>query len=156
MNNIQVQLVRKPRRKVILKRGVKAEDYFAYCEEVGCDIWEQLLGMDCGEPVCLWLPEAYIVPGTSRYVQGVEVPPEDDRPIPEGFDVIELPESEYLLFRGQPFAEETFPQAIGEVWQFMAEFDPASLGFQWDDENPRIQLEPRCERGYLEYRAVKK
>ena len=41
MENVQsvfVQLMRKPERKVILKRGVKAEDYFPYCEEVGCDV----------------------------------------------------------------------------------------------------------------------
>ena len=37
MENLQsvfVQVVRKPERKVILKRGVRAEDYFAYCAEV--------------------------------------------------------------------------------------------------------------------------
>ena len=32
-NNIFIQVIRKPERKVLCKRGVKAEDYFPYCEE---------------------------------------------------------------------------------------------------------------------------
>lgn len=43
--NIQavfVQVIERPARKVLLKRGYKADEYFAYCEEVGCDIWGML------------------------------------------------------------------------------------------------------------------
>ena len=29
------------------------------------------------------------------------------------------------------------------------------LGYKWDKENPRIQLEPRGELGYIELVAVK-
>ena len=63
-SNIFIQVIHKPQRKIILKRGIKAEDYFSYCEEVGCDVWGTLLSMDslCGEPVCLWLPEQYRKP----------------------------------------------------------------------------------------------
>ena len=38
-SNIFIQVIHKPERKVICKRGIKAEDYFPYCEEVGCDVW---------------------------------------------------------------------------------------------------------------------
>mgnify|MGYP007025200627 CR=1 FL=1 len=91
MENLQsvfVQVVRKPERKVILKRGVRAEDYFAYCAEVSCEVWGVLASMDslCGEPVCLWLPDAYKKPDTSTYVQGVETTPDYAGDIPEGFD----------------------------------------------------------------------
>ena len=37
----------------------------------------------------------------------------------------------------------------------MDEYDPTVIGCEWDDENPRIQLEPREKRGYIELRAVK-
>ena len=37
----------------------------------------------------------------------------------------------------------------------MDDYDPTVIGYQWDDENPRIQLEPRGERGYIELRAVR-
>ncbi|MGL5512945.1 MAG: helix-turn-helix transcriptional regulator, partial [Sporomusa sp.] len=36
------QVIERPARKLILKRGTKAADYFAYCEEVGCDVWGML------------------------------------------------------------------------------------------------------------------
>lgn len=151
-------IIRKPQRKALIKRGIRAEDYFAYCEEVGCDIWAQLLGMESleGEPVCLWLPEHLIAPGTSRYVQGVEVPAQYAGSVPEGFDIIDLPEAEYLQFQGPPFTEETFGEAIGDVWKDMAAFDPAAIGYEWDEESPRVQLEPRCERGYVERKAIRK
>lgn len=158
MDNIQIQIIHKPRRKALIKRGIRAEDYFSYCEEVGCDIWEKLCAMESldGEPVCFWLPDALIAPGTSRYVQGVEVPADYAGAVPEGFDVLLLPEAEYLRFHGQPFTEETFMDAIGVVWEYMAHFDPTGLGYAWDEESPRIQLEPRCERGYVELKAVRK
>ncbi len=150
--------MRKPERKVILKRGKSAEDYFAYCEEVGCDVWGILMSMDslCGEPVCLWLPDRYRKPDSSVYVQGVEAETEYTGPVPEGFDVITLPEAEYLVFQGEPFEEEKYCEAIDAVQQAMDRYDPSLIGYCWDGENPRIQLEPRGERGYIEMRAVKK
>ena len=161
MENVKtvfVQVVQKPERNVIIKRGVKASEYFEYCSEVGCDVWGLLLSMKslCGEPVCLWLPEKYRKPGTSEYVQGVEVLPDYDGVIPEGFDVITLPQSEYLLFRGEPFQEEDFSAAIEQVWDAEKKYDPSPAGYAWDTSNPRIQLEPRGERGYIELVPVKK
>ena len=156
--SVFVQLVRKGARDVILKRGRSAGDYFAYCEEVGCDVWGILTSMKslCGEPVCLWLPQKFKKPNTSTYVQGVEVPADYDGSIPEGFDRITLPEAEYLMFQGQPFREEDYCEAIQAVQQAMDRYDPAIIGYEWDDSNPRIQLEPRGERGYIELRAIQK
>lgn len=161
MENIRngfVQVIHKPERKVIIKRGVKAEDYFDYCAEVNCEVWGILTSMDSldGEPVCLWLPEEYKKPGTSTYVQGVEVDPDYHGPIPEGFDIISLPAAEYLAVQGEPFREEDYSQAILSVQYSLNHYDPTVIGYEWDDSNPRIQLEPRGERGYIELRAIKK
>lgn len=75
--------------------------------------------------------------------------------IPEGFDIITLPEAQYLMFQGEPFAEEDYGEAIEAVQQSMGKYDPRVIGYQWDDANPRIQLEPKGERGYIELRAIK-
>ena len=159
MSNLQtvfVQVIRKPERQCIIKRATHAEDYFPYCEEVSCDVWGILMSMPslCGEPVCMWLPKRYKKPNTSTYVQGVEVAVDDSGAVPEGFDVIRLPEAEYLMFQGQPFREEDYCEAIQAVQYAMDSYDPAVIGYRWDDENPRIQLEPRGERGYIEMRSV--
>lgn len=154
---IFLRRIHKPRRTILCLRGKRAADYFSYCQEVGCDVWGTLLSMDslCGEPVCLWLPEAYRTPGTSVYVQGVEADPDDPGPVPEGFDAFTLPPADYLMFQGEPFAEADYCQAIAAVEQAMERYDPAHLGLAWDDAQPRIQLEPRGQRGYIALRAVK-
>ena len=156
--SVFIQVIRKPERKVIIKRGIKAEDYFAYCDEVSCEVWGILKSMDslCGEPVCLWLPGAYKKPGTSTYVQGVEAEADYQGEIPEGFDVISLPAAEYLAVQGEPFREEDYSQAILAVQYAIDHYDPSVIGYEWDEESPRIQLEPRGERGYIELRAIKK
>ena len=157
VKSVFVQIVEKPARKVVIKRGKTATEYFQYCEEVGCDVWGLLCSMKSinGEPVCLWLPEQYIREGTSAYVQGVEVASDFDGRIPEGFDVIELPKCKYLLFQGEPFEEETFGEAIQQVWDAIKKYNPESIGYVWDDSNPRIQLEPVGTRGYMELHPVK-
>lgn len=158
VKNVFVQIVKKPMRKAVIKRGKKAEDYFEYCEEVGCDVWGLLLSMDslCGEPVCLFLPEKMRKPGTSVYVQGVEADLDFNYVVPEGFDVITLPEAEYLSFTGEPFNEEDYCEAITAVRNAIGKYNPAVIGYEWDNENPDIQLEPRGERGYIELKAVKR
>lgn len=156
VRNIFIQVVEKPARRAVIRRGVKAEDYFAYCEEVGCDVWGLLTSMKslCGEPVCLWLPERMREAGTSIYVQGVEVPGDYDGPVPEGFDVIELPAATYLMFQGEPFDEEDYCQAIEAVQTAAGGYDPSVIGYCWDRDNPRIQLEPVGTRGYIELYAI--
>lgn len=157
LKSVFIQVVEKPARKVILKRGISADNYWDYCQEVGCDIWGILTSMKslCGEPVCLWLPEQYRKAGTSEYVQGVEVSADFTGPIPDGFDVLELPPAAYLLFQGEPFPEEDYCEAIESVQAAMDRYDPSVIGFQWEDANPRIQLEPVGTRGYIELRSVR-
>ena len=76
--------------------------------------------------------------------------------IPEGFDVIDLPEADYLMFQGEPFREEDYCDAITAVQQAMDSYDPAVIGYSWDNSNPCIQLEPRGNRGYIELRAIRR
>lgn len=158
IKNVFIQLIHKPERKVLIKRGRTATEYFGYCEEVGCDIWGLLTSMHSisGEPVCLWLPEQYREPETSQYVQGVEVAMDYSGIIPEGFDVIHLPEADYMMFQGEPFLEENYVRAIEEVQKSIKKYNPETIGYGWDRANPRIQLEPIGKRGYVELVAVTK
>lgn len=102
----------------------------AFLKEFGCNPKEYsknpvpLFKSISGEPVCMWLPKSYILPGTSEYVQGVEV-------------------------------ELDYEEAINEIWQSIKKYDPSFIGYKWDDENPRIQLEPIGERGYIELMPIK-
>ena len=157
VKNVFVQVVEKPERKVIIKRGREAKDYWKYCEEVGCDVWGLLTSIKSisREPVCLWLPQKYRKPDTSEYVQGVEVAMDYSGEIPDGFEMIELPKCKYIMFQGEPFEEDDFEEAIQQVWNAIKKYNPQISGYCWDDTNPRIQLEPIGTRGYIELHPVK-
>ena len=83
------------------------------------------------------------------------MPLDYDGVIPEGFDLIELPEAKYLMFQGEAFEEADFEEAIEGVWKAEASYDPSILGYSWDEENPMIQLEPIGKRGYIELLPIR-
>lgn len=155
---IFVQVIQRPERKVLIKRGITAEEYFKYCEEVGCDIWALLTSVKEAlyEPVGMWLPKHLIKEGTSRYIQGVELPLDYSNSVPEGYELIDLPPCNMMVFQGEPYNDDDFMDAIKEVESHIDAFDPSVYGYEWDDEGaPRFQLAPMGYRGYIEARAVK-
>lgn len=158
LQTVFVQVIQRPARKFILQRGIKAEDYMEYCGEVGCDVWGVLESLKGAlyEPIGAWLPEKLRRPGTSEYVQGVEVPLDYGGPIPDGMEIIDLEPCHMMVFQGPPYPEEKMGEAISAVWKAIDEFNPTLYGWQWADEDaPRFQLAPIGERGYIEARPVK-
>lgn len=157
-NTVFVQVVDRPARKLILKRGIQATHYFEYCDEVGCDVWGILSSVKEAmyEPVGLWLPKNMVKDGTSIYAQGVEVAADYQGQVPEGFDIIDLPSCKMMVFQGQPYEDEKFGEVISELWEVIKNYNPKLYGFEWAEEDaPRIQLEPMGYRGYIEAKPVR-
>jgi AraC-like DNA-binding protein len=157
-NTVFVQVIERPARKLILMRGRKANHYFEYCEEVGCDVWEVLGAIEPAlhEPMGLWLPVALRKPDTSVYVQGVEVPLDFTGKIPPGYEILDVPPCKMMIFQGPPFEEKDYSQAIESLWDCINEYKPETFGFVWADEDaPRFQLAPMGYRGYIEGRPVR-
>ena len=104
----------RPARKLILKRAKNATEYFSFCEEVGCSIWEILCGIKEAlfEPIGMWMPNNLRPEGTSLYTQGVEVPIDYTGAIPTGFETLILPPCKMLIMQGQPYDDENFAEAI--------------------------------------------
>jgi AraC family transcriptional regulator len=158
IETVFVQVVERTARKMILKRGIRATGYFEYCDEVGCDIHSDLLGVKEAlfEPIGAWLPPGMIPEGTSQYVQGVEVPPDYSGQVPEGYDIIDLKPCKIMIFQGPPFKDEEFGDAIESLWKVMKTYNPEIYGYCWaDDDAPRFQMEPQGYRGYIEGRPVR-
>ena len=153
-----VQVVEQPARKLIVKRARNAKHYFDYCEEVGCGVLE-VLGTIQGavrEPMGLWLPDRLKPPGTSSYVQGVEVPIDYSGAVPDGYEQLELGPCKMMVFQGPPFEDKDFSQAIMSLWDCINAYQPELYGFAWaDDDAPRFQLAPLGYRGYIEGRPVR-
>lgn len=161
---IFIQIMERPARKLILFRSNNAADYFEYCEEVGCGTpekpapWDILCGIKdaLNEPMGVWLPKSMRPEGTGIYAHAVEVPADYSGEIPEGFDIIDLPACKYLVFQGEPYDDEKYEEAIGKLWERIADFNPKVYGYEWDDETaPKFQLAPMGWRGYIEGRAVR-
>jgi len=155
---IFVQVIERPARKIMLKRGIAADEYFAYCHEVGCDVWGVLSSVKEAlyEPIGMWLPDSMIPAGTSKYVQGVELPLSYNKPVPDGFEMIEAPACKMMIFQGPPYDDEEFEKAILDFWETIKTYDPKIYGFAWaDEEAPRFQLAPMGYRGYIEARPVR-
>jgi AraC family transcriptional regulator len=158
INTVFVQVIDRPARKVILKRGIKAPYYFEYCEEVGCEVWDILCKVKDAlyEPIGMWLPKDLVKPGTSVYVQGVEMPADYTGQVPDGFEIIDLQPCKMMVFQGQPYDDEKFRDAIHDLWEIMKTYNPEIYGFTWADEDgPRFQLAPQGYRGYIEARPVR-
>jgi AraC-like DNA-binding protein len=151
-------VIERPKRKLIIKRGIKAEEYFGYCNEVGCDVWgilESIKGTTY-EPAGFWLPEKLMKKGTSRYVLGVEVPADHGGKVPDGFEMIDLEPCKVMVFTGEPYDDKDFEDAIRDIWEAIDKFDIAFYGFEWADADaPRFQLMPVGKRGYIEARPVR-
>ena len=161
---IFTQIIERPARKLILKRGKNATHYFEYCEEVGCgnsaksEPWDVLCEIKEAlyEPVGVWLPDNMRPEGTSVYAHGVEVPADYAGKIPDGFDVIDLEPCKYLVFQGEPYDDENFEEAVGLCMDRIEKFNPEVYGYKFADElAPKMQLEPWGWRGYIEMRPVK-
>ena len=158
---IFMQVVKRPARKLILRRSKCANDYFDYCEEFGCGPgvpWEILCGIKEAlyEPVGLWLPENMRSEGTGVYAHGVEVPGDYQGEIPAGFDVIDLPEGLMLVSQGEPYDDEHYGEAVGACMGQLEKFNPEVYGYAYAwEEAPRMQLAPMGWRGYIELRPVR-
>lgn len=158
IDTVFVQVIERPARKLMVKWAKSAGEYFAYCEEVGCDIWGVLCSVKEAlyEPVGLWMPERFRPAHTGRYAQGVELPVDYDGPVAEGFDLIELPPCKMMVFQGEPFEDEKFYQAVKDIEAVIDSYEPELYGFEWaDNDGPRFQLEPQGYRGYIEARPVR-
>ncbi|MFB0919392.1 MAG: AraC family transcriptional regulator [Oscillospiraceae bacterium] len=152
-----VQVVERPARKALVRRGVNAADYFTYCEEVGCEIWGLLTSVKEAlyEPIGMWLP-AGMRKGASEYIQGVELPLDYCKPVPEGYELTEFPPCKIMVFQGPPYNDDDFEEAINELWEFISTFDPKLYGYEWAvSDGPRFQLAPMGYRGYIEARPVR-
>ena len=104
----------------------------------------------------MWMPAGLKKPGTSTYCQGVEMPADYAGPVPQGFELIDLPACKMMIFQGPPYEDADFEAAIGSIWEMMKAYKPEIYGFRWADEDgPRFQLEPQGYRGYIEGRPVR-
>jgi len=143
-----VTALARPARKLILKRARKVvsdDGYLVIAEELGCE-WEgqmRSIPERLHNGAGLKLPPNLVTPETTDAAVGTEVPLDYNKPIPEGFEIVELPPCTMLYFQGAPFDDPNdFSKAIGILWELMDTYDPTLYGLEYAPE-----LAPYCNFG---------
>ena len=133
---VTVTIIEKTARKLILKRGVTATNYFALCEEIGCDAWEILEAIPhaLDKAAFLELPPGMVAPGTSKAAFALEMPAGFDGEV-EGFDIIGLPPCLYMWFNGAPYEhDDWFGEAHAELSRAIAGYRPEQYGYAFAED----------------------
>ncbi len=96
--------------------------------------------------------------GNKVYFYGAGVDCDYVGPVPEGFELREIPESDYLVFSypAFDFATENV-DVMGAVEKMAWGFDPHSMGYEWNEDACQIYQRHYPEKlGYQVLRPVKK
>lgn len=134
LNFCMITAKERKRRKLIYLPSHHAQDYFSYCEEIGCE-WEGLLNSipeKFETAALIELPDQFVEPGFSKTAAGIEVPLDYDKELPASYKVLELPECTMLFFQSEPYEkEEDFGKAIESAYAAIKKYDPALYGYQF-------------------------
>ncbi|MDL2220764.1 AraC family transcriptional regulator [Eubacteriales bacterium OttesenSCG-928-N14] len=133
---VTAQVVERPQRTLIYLPSKEGNDYWAFCQEMGCE-WEGLLNSIAAK----YDTAAFITFGQQMQPKefpggaaAIEVPADYAGSIPNGYHTMQLPACKMLYFVGQPYAdEEDFPAAITEVFNAYESYNPAQFGLAFDD-----------------------
>jgi len=146
---VTVTVVERPARKLIFLRH-NATDYFSACEEVGCE-WEGFFNSipeKFDTAAGGRLPKFLIQPNTNGYAFFVEVPLDYCKPIPDGYEIAELPPCTYLYFNGMPYEDPNdFPIAIGIVNEAIEHYPFERFGWEKSDDGPYLGMGAEAETG---------
>lgn len=155
---VTVTVVERPSRKLIFLRH-NGTDYFSGCEEVGCD-WEGFfysIPEKFDTAAAGRLPKFLIKPNTHGNAFFVEVPADYSKPIPEGYEVADLPPCTYLYFNGMPYENpDDFPIAIGIVNEAIENYPYERFGWKRSDDGPYLGMGSTEETGARTAVPVKK
>lgn len=132
-------IVSRPARKLILFRSQKAEDYWSFCQEKGCEWFGYLNSNEekFDTPAILTLPESLVEKNTGKIAAGIEVPESYETDLlSDGYEIINLPPTELLYIQSQPFEnEDDFCRYIDAVNEAYNNLNIKALGYEIDTEN---------------------
>ena len=163
MTKLKYELINRPDRKMILKWSKDAKNYIDYVEEIGCgenddsSAWDILTEIKDAilEPVGAWFSDSMVSENKGSYAHGVEVPSTYRYSVPEGFEMIDLPSCEYIIFIGEPYNEKDEQFVIKDTVKQIDDFDIEVISYKYAYESgPKMQLKPQGKRGYVELRPV--
>ena len=139
----------------------RATNYCEFWDYQDCDtITGIVTSMDkLAHPIVTAHTAGWVKDGEKRtYFYGTGVPLDYNGPVPEGFELRDVPASDYLVF-GYPSFDFMTENAdvMGAVEKMAWNFDPSVMGYSWNEEDcPDYQRHYPEKFGYQVLRPVKK
>ena len=95
--------------------------------------------------------------GGKGYLYGVEMPADYAGPVPEGMILMDVPATEYVVFRHPPYDFDSQDAAVWKaIRKAVASYDPHVAGYAWNPAIPMWQRHDAAGMGQAWCRAVKK
>ena len=149
-----------PAHKFIGIRHIDAPGYWEFWkkeeEKYGgdrCDKVEGILQSIKSPTVGGW----FYRDGKRGYFFGVDVPIDYAGEVPEGMELLDIPEAPYAVFHHPAYNYGTMERAVGEaIGNSIERWKPAEHGYEWDDSLPTYQHHSPDKFGQAIMRPVKK
>lgn len=160
--NISISIVIIPSHKFIGVFHAGVDKYWAFWKEdekkYGRDRCDEVDGVLSSIRNFNGIIGAWIMkPGKNGYMYGIEVPADYTGDIPEGMEVISVPESTYAVFHHPPYDYATMEPAVGEALrQTVENWNPAEHGYRWNNDLPHYQRHNPAGYGQADVKPLKK
>jgi AraC family transcriptional regulator len=159
VEKIEISIQAVPARRFI---GIKAEgatDYFDFWAKLEGSEWDCqrvdgiLASLTANAQIGGWYEEN----GKKGYLYGVEVPVGYPGPVPDGMVMMDIPATEYVVFRHPPYDFDSQDAAVWKaIRKAVASYDPRTAGYEWDPAIPMWQRHDAAGMGQAWCRAVRK
>jgi AraC-like DNA-binding protein len=95
--------------------------------------------------------------GKRGFMYGIEVPANYAGEIPEGMECMPVPENSYAVFHHPPYNYSTLELSVDKALdRYIAGWDPAQHGYEWDDSLPTYQRHNPLKYGQACIKPLKK
>jgi len=159
IQEIEIGIQAVPARRFIGIKAFGANNYFDFWAKVEGAGWDCtkvdgiLASLTANAQIGVWYEEN----GGKGYLYGVEMPADYAGPIPEGMIMMDVPATEYVVFRHPPYDFDSQDAAVWKaIQEAVASYDPRAAGYAWNPAIPMWQRHDAAGMGQAWCRAVKK
>jgi AraC family transcriptional regulator len=159
IQEIEIGIQAVPARKFIGLKAEGATDYFDFWARVEGASWDCnrvdgiLASLTANAQIGGWYEEG----GKKGYLYGVEMPADYAGPVPEGMTMMDVPATEYVVFRHPPYDFDSQDAAVWRaIRKAVAAYDPRAAGYAWNPSIPMWQRHDAAGMGQAWCRAVRK
>ena len=153
-SNLRTYFIQKPSRTMIAKINPNPNDFhefYTMCDKTGVfgtlsSIKENVFG-----PFGCWMNHP-----KPLHLVGIETEPDYSGAIPEGYEVLGIEESHYVVFHYEQHNSKLHYKVIRSVWDASEKWNPKQFGTEWNFSHAPIYEIDSDDMGYFVYKPIRK